>query len=108
MSSVERLSKGIHKALRQAQRPYSESPSISRGDYPHLLGRHVEDITAEVQRRSEAEAIDAERHRIAREIHDGVAQSLGGLGFKSALWSHLADAAPPRMHAALDELQVAK
>ncbi len=55
----------------------------------------VEDITAEKQRRSEAEAIDAERHRIAHEIHDGVAQNLAGLRFKSALWSHLADAAPP-------------
>ena len=65
----------------------------------------VEDITAEVQRRSEAEAIDAERHRIAHEIHDGVAQSLAGLRFKSALWHHLAEAAPPGMRAALDELQ---
>jgi PAS domain S-box-containing protein len=65
----------------------------------------VEDITAEKQRRTEAEAIEAERRRIAGEIHDGVAQSLAGLRFKSALWSHLADAAPPRMRAALDELQ---
>jgi len=65
----------------------------------------VEDITAEKGRRSEAEAIDAERHRIAHEIHDGVAQTLAGLRFKSALWSHLADAAPPGMRAALDELQ---
>ncbi len=65
----------------------------------------VEDITAEVQRRSETEAIDAERHRIAHEIHDGVAQNLAGLRFKSALWSHLADAAPPTMRAALDEVQ---
>ncbi len=45
----------------------------------------VEEITAEAQRRSETEAIDAERHRIAHEIHDGVAQSLAGLRFKSAL-----------------------
>ena len=67
----------------------------------------VENITAEKLRRSEAEAIDAERRRIAHEIHDGVAQSLAGLRFKSALWSHLADAAPPGMRAALDELQVA-
>ena len=65
----------------------------------------VEDITAEVQRRSEAEAIDAERHRIAHEIHDGVAQSLAGLRFKSALWRHLAEAAPPSMRSALEELQ---
>ena len=65
----------------------------------------VEDITAEKQRRSEAEAIEAERLRIAHEIHDGVAQSLAGLRFKSALWSHLADSAPPAMRRALEELQ---
>jgi PAS domain S-box-containing protein len=70
----------------------------------HMIAT-VEDITAEKQRRSEAEAIDAERLRIAHEIHDGVAQTLGGLRFKSALWSHLADSAPPEMRAALDELR---
>jgi PAS domain S-box-containing protein len=73
-------------------------------DDGHLIVT-VEDITAEKQRRSEAEAIEAERRRIAHEIHDGVAQSLAGLRFKSALWHHLADAAPPDMRAALDELQ---
>jgi PAS domain S-box-containing protein len=66
----------------------------------------VQDITAEKQRRTEAEAIEAERRRIAREIHDGVAQSLAGLRFKSALWSHLAASAPAGMSAALDELLV--
>ncbi len=66
----------------------------------------VEDITAERQRRSEAEAIDSERLRIAHELHDGVAQNLAGLHLKSVLWHHLADADPPGMHAALDELQV--
>ena len=66
----------------------------------------VEDISAEVQRRSEAEAIDAERRRIAHEIHDGVAQSLAGLRFKSAFWYHLAEDAPPGMCAALEELQM--
>jgi len=65
----------------------------------------IEDITAERQRRSEAEAIEAERLRIAHEIHDSVAQNLAGLRFKSALWSHLADSAPPSMRTALDELQ---
>ena len=64
----------------------------------------VEDVTAEKQRRSEAEAIDAERRRIAHEIHDGVAQNLAGLRFKSVAW--LGDAPPPGMRAALDELQV--
>ena len=65
----------------------------------------VEDITAEKQRRSEAEAIDAERLRIAREIHDGVAQNLAGLRFKTALWSHLPEGASPAMSGALAELQ---
>ena len=45
----------------------------------------VEDITAERQRRSEAEAIASERLRIAQEIHDGVAQNLAAVRFKSAL-----------------------
>ena len=65
----------------------------------------VEDISAEKQRRSEEEAIAADRRRIAHEIHDGVAQNLAGMRFKSALWSHLANSAPPEMHASLDELQ---
>lgn len=65
----------------------------------------VEDITAEIQRRSETEAIEAERLRIAHEIHDGVAQSLGALRFKSALWSRMTETAPPGMRAAIDELQ---
>jgi PAS domain S-box-containing protein len=64
-----------------------------------------EDITAEKQRRTEAEAIEAERRRIAQEIHDGVVQSLAGLRFKSALWSHLAATALPDTRTALDELQ---
>lgn len=65
----------------------------------------VEDMTAERQRRSEAEAIEAERLRIAHEIHDGVTQNLAGLRFKSALWSHLADKTSPAMRTALNELQ---
>jgi PAS domain S-box-containing protein len=70
----------------------------------HMIAT-VEDITAERQRRSEAEAIDAERLRIAHEIHDGAAQSLGVLRLKSALWSHLADEASPAVRTALDELR---
>lgn len=65
----------------------------------------VEDIRTDKQRRTEAEAIEAERLRIAHEIHDGVAQNLAGIRLKSALWSLLADTASPEMRAALDELQ---
>jgi signal transduction histidine kinase len=45
-------------------------------DDGHMLAM-LEDITAEKQRRTEAEAIETERRRITHEIHDGVAQSLG-------------------------------
>lgn len=65
----------------------------------------IEDTTVERLRRGEAEAIDSERRRMAHEIHDGVAQSLAALRFKSALWHRLADSDPAGMHAALGELQ---
>jgi PAS domain S-box-containing protein len=65
----------------------------------------AEDISAEKQRRTETEAIEAERLRIAHEIHDGVAQNLAGLRLKTALWSHLAESAPLEMRASLNELQ---
>jgi PAS domain S-box-containing protein len=66
----------------------------------------VEDVSAQKQRQNEAQAIESERRRIAHEIHDGVAQSLAGLRFKTGLWSHLAATAPPDMRSALDELQI--
>jgi PAS domain S-box-containing protein len=72
-------------------------------DVAHMIVT-VEDMAAERQRRSEVEAIDAERRRIAHEFHDGVAQSLTGLRFKLAHWSHLAETTVPGMRVALDEL----
>ncbi len=66
----------------------------------------VEDLTTEKQRRSEEEAIAAERCRIAHEIHDGVAQSLAGLRFKSAVWYQQAEDTPSRTRAILQEVQV--
>jgi len=65
----------------------------------------IEDITAEKERRSEEEAIVEERRRIAREIHDGLAQDLAGLRFEVRLWHKLVDEDPARMHAELDNLQ---
>ena len=64
----------------------------------------VEDITVEKQRRSEIEAIEQERRRIAHEIHDGLAQDLSALRLRSTLWHDLVDADPDKMHAELDEL----
>jgi PAS domain S-box-containing protein len=65
----------------------------------------VEDITAEKSRRSEEEAIAEERRRIAREIHDGLAQDLASLRFRIRLWHDLVDRDPAQMHAELGELR---
>jgi len=65
----------------------------------------VEDITAERVRYSEGEAIAEERRRIAREIHDGLAQDLASLRFKVRLWHDLVDHDPAQMHAELDALR---
>ena len=65
----------------------------------------VEDVTAEKRRRSEAEAIDEERRRIAQEIHDGVAQDLAALRLRASLWHDLVEASPAQLQVELDELQ---
>jgi len=64
----------------------------------------VEDITLEKQRQAELEAIEGERRRIAHEIHDGLAQDLAALRFKTTLWHDLVDKNPLHMHAELDQL----
>jgi two-component system sensor histidine kinase DegS len=65
----------------------------------------VEDITSERLRRSEAEAIDEERRRIAQEIHDGVAQDLAALRLRVSLWYDWLEQDPAKMIAELDEFQ---
>lgn len=64
----------------------------------------LEDTTAEKERRSEEEAIAEERRRIAREIHDGLAQDLAGLRFRVRLWHQLVEGNPAQMHSELDSL----
>jgi PAS domain S-box-containing protein len=65
----------------------------------------VQDITIEKSRRSEEEAIAEERRRIAREIHDGLAQDLAFLRLRARLWHNLIDQDPTQMHVELDELR---
>ena len=55
--------------------------------------------------RSETEAIDAERRRIAHEIHDGVVQDLAALRFDTALWHTLIERTPEQMHAKVENLR---
>jgi PAS domain S-box-containing protein len=65
----------------------------------------IEDITVEKARRSEEEAIAEERRRIAREIHDGLAQALASLRLRADVWRTLVDRDPSKLHAELDRLQ---
>ena len=65
----------------------------------------IEDISAEKVRRSETEAIAEERHRIAREIHDGLAQNLASLRLKARLWHDVVDEDPSQMHFEIDGLR---
>lgn len=65
----------------------------------------AEEISAELQRRSELEALDKERRRIAHDIHDGLAQSLAALRLKASLWHDLVDTDPAQMHRELENLR---
>ena len=64
----------------------------------------MEDLTAEKARRSEEEAIAEERRRIAREIHDGLAQDLAGLRLQVRRWQSLVESDPAQAKAELEEL----
>ena len=62
----------------------------------------IEDITAEKNRRNEKEAIAEERRRIARDIHDGIAQDLVSFKLKTKYWHKIVDENPQQMHQELD------
>lgn len=76
-----------------------------KGPHVNHMVLSVEDITAEKQLRSEKEAIDQERLRIAQDIHDGVAQDLAALRLKTALWHDWLETDPAQMHTELHQLQ---
>ncbi|MCA9979589.1 MAG: GAF domain-containing protein [Anaerolineales bacterium] len=65
----------------------------------------VEDITAEQKRRSELQAIEDERQRIAQEIHDGVAQDLAFLRLKFGLWRDWVESNPVQVQTELTQTQ---
>jgi PAS domain S-box-containing protein len=62
------------------------------------------DVTAELERQSEEQAIAEERRRIAREIHDGLAQDLAALILRLGLCAEKADPALRDELAALKDL----
>jgi PAS domain S-box-containing protein len=65
----------------------------------------VEDISAERSRRSEEEAIAEERRRMAREIHDGLAQNLASLRLRARLWHNIIDQDPDQMHTEVEAMR---
>ena len=81
------------------------TPEMELGPHADHAVVVVEDITAEKQRRSGAQAIDEERRRIAQEIHDGVVQDMAALRLRTSVWHDLVETSPTQMHAELDELQ---
>lgn len=64
----------------------------------------MQDLTAERARRSEEEAIAEERRRIAREIHDGLAQDLAAMRLQVRRWQTLIESAPDQLRDELEDL----
>lgn len=64
----------------------------------------IEDITAELRARSRLAAADAERLRIAHELHDTLVQDLAAIRLRSAVWKDWLVDDPERLRAELDLL----
>lgn len=76
-----------------------------RGKFSSAIIRDItERLKAETEheRQSEEKAISEERHRIAREIHDGIAQDLASLRYRMEAWKTLLGDGSPRLPAELD------
>ena len=78
---------------------------LAAGGWVVLLRRRVARQTAVILNKVQREAVLEERHRMAREMHDTLAQSFSGLGFQlDALNTRL----PPEQHDAHAQLEVAR
>jgi signal transduction histidine kinase len=62
-----------------------------------LEAREAARLLLEKARRDEENAIDEERRRIARDIHDGVAQDLAMMNMRASVWEHLVHADREKM-----------
>jgi signal transduction histidine kinase len=62
-----------------------------------LKEREAVRLSLEKARRDEETAIDEERQRIARDIHDGLAQDLAMMNMRATVWEQLVHANPDKM-----------
>jgi signal transduction histidine kinase len=62
-----------------------------------LEEREAARLLLEKARRDEKNAVDEERRRIARDIHDGVAQDLAMMNMRASAWEHLVHADREKM-----------
>ncbi len=92
-------------ALRADSVPFPVRLSATLG--PERTARRcilvVEDLTAEKALRSEEEAIAEERRRIAREIHDGLAQDLAAVRLQVRRWQALLASDPAQLKEELED-----
>ncbi len=83
------------------------TPGLNDPLTSNVVARHsvviVEDITLARERLSEMAAIEAERQRIAADIHDGLAQDLAALRFRVRQWQRLIKQNPQQLSTELDE-----
>jgi signal transduction histidine kinase len=85
--------------------PIRVSAAAEAGPVSEQIILAIEDITAEKARRTEEEAIAEERRRIAREIHDGLAQDLAALRLRADVWHTLVERDPAQLHLELERLK---
>ncbi|MBN2149151.1 MAG: hypothetical protein JW726_17325 [Anaerolineales bacterium] len=87
-------------------------PLAERSGKPRGRVIVLQDITARLQSMAALERVRAnqaiadERRRIAREIHDGLAQDLASLRMRARLWYDLVEQEPAKMREELDELRI--
>ncbi len=87
------------------------SPLSDRRHRP--IGRVItlRDVTARVRtaalllHQQQALAVMHDRERLARDLHDGLAQDLAGLRLRLSVWHKLAETDPPRLHTELDSVR---
>lgn len=95
----------VHVRRDGSQFPVRIGAAPSSGPGGNHVILTVEDMTIEQGRRSEEQAIVEERRRIAREIHDGLAQNLASLRLQARLWHNHIDDDPERMHAEVENMR---